>query len=74
LLGRQVVQGHVRPTNIIVFSPGFNFTLRVLDGQEPIGIQAFIPEMTVKAFDECVIGRLSRQGEVCHVPVLLREP
>ena len=40
-------------------SPGFDFGPGVLDGQEPVGVQALITEVAVEAFDECIIGWLS---------------
>ena len=48
-------------------SPGFDFGPGVLDGQEPVGVQAFIPEFPLEWFykesvrkqvQECVIYRL----------------
>lgn len=49
---------------IVVSAPSLAFCARFVEAQEPVGVQAFGPELAVEAFDEGVVGRLARPGEV----------
>lgn len=54
-------------TNIQVSTPSLAFLARLVEAEEPVGVQAFGAELAVQAFDECVVGRLAGPAEVkCH--------
>ncbi len=47
----------MRPFQVVILTPGFNELLCAIQAYENVVVQAFIPELAVKAFD---IGILSR--------------
>src|SRR4051794_24222890 len=49
---------------VIVLAPILHLFLGVGKAQEPIGIEAFLPEAAVERLDESVVGRLPRSREV----------
>lgn len=48
VLRRAVTKSLLRPTLIVIPSPGFNFPLRVCHRDEPMRVQAFISEPSVE--------------------------
>jgi hypothetical protein len=52
------------PEDIIFLPPSLYFLLRILQRQEPMSIQTFIPVAAVEGFNKGIIGRFSRSGEV----------
>ena len=54
----------MRANGIVIQPPTFDLTLGVLETQEPGLIQALLPEATVEGFDERIICRLPRAGEI----------
>ncbi len=66
------IPGHVGTTLIIVDSPGLDFLLCALQGHEPVRIEAFIPAAAIEAFDDRIVRRLTRSGEVQGYSSLIR--
>ena len=56
---------------IILHPPGFYFLFRIVQGQEPVRVQTFIPKAAVEGFDKRVIRGFSWSGEVQRHPVLV---
>jgi len=54
----------VRSYLVVVLTPSLAFSDRVIEAHEPVGDQAFRPELTVEAFDERIIRGLARPREV----------
>lgn len=54
----------MRTTLIVFLLPGFDQLLSLLHVHEPVDVQAFRPERPIEAFDERVVGWLTRPGEV----------
>jgi hypothetical protein len=50
-----IPQAAVRPYRIVIHSPGFNDPRRIVQADEPVLIQAFVPDLPVEAFDERVL-------------------
>lgn len=48
----------------VVSAPSLHFFLRVCKRQEPVLVQAVRPESSVERFDERIVRRLARPGEV----------
>ena len=59
-----VVDRAVRSNFVVVSTPSLAFSLRLVEAQEPVGVQTFNPELAVEAFDVGIIGRLARPTEV----------
>ena len=49
---------------VVVSTPCLAFCHRVGEAHEPVGVQAFRPELAVEALDERIVGRLSGPAEV----------
>ena len=45
---------------VIVSTPIFQLFAGIRKAHEPVGVQAFRPELAVERFDEPVVGRFSR--------------
>ena len=55
---------------IILHSPGFNFLFRIVQGQEPVRIQTFIPKAAIERFDNRVFRALRSPGSPgSHRPI-----
>lgn len=54
----------MRSILIVVSTPILHLFAGVRKRQEPMGVQTFRPELAVEGFDEAIISRLSRPGEV----------
>lgn len=53
-----------RAFRIVVSTPSLQLFARIRKGQEPVGVQAFGPELAVERLDEAIVGRLARPREV----------
>ena len=71
LLRGQVPQRAVRPFPIVMSSPGFHLLFRILQGQEPVLVQALLPESPVERLDEGVVRGLAGMAEVRFHPALV---
>lgn len=49
---------------VVVSTPSLAFSHRVIQAHEPVGVEAFRPELAVEALDERIVGRLARPREV----------
>src|SRR5947209_5515508 len=54
----------VRAHLIVVSTPSLAFSPRLVEAEEPVGVQALGPELAVQAFDEGIIGRFTGPAEV----------
>lgn len=54
----------MRSVFVVVFAPILQLFSCIRKAQEPVCIQALRPEPSVEGFNESVVGRLSRAGEV----------
>ena len=61
---RLVADRAVRALFVVVLTPILQFFLGVSKAQEPVSVQTFCPEAAIERFDEGVVGRLARPGEV----------
>lgn len=52
------------PTLGVVNTPSFYSRLGLVNGLEPVDVQALIPERAIEGLDEAVVGRLARSVEV----------
>src|SRR6267143_3499451 len=59
-----IPQAAVRPYRVVIHPPGFDDPPRLLQAHEPVLVQAFVPELPVKTFDERVLHRFPRLDEV----------
>ena len=50
----------VRTFLIVVSTPSLQLFSGIRKGQEPVGVQAFGPELAVERLDEAVVGRFAR--------------
>ncbi len=68
---RQIAQGTVRPEPVIVLPPALYLLSGIFDGQEPVHVQALVPEAAVKGLDEGIVHGLSRprEAQLYHVVV-----
>jgi hypothetical protein len=57
---RLVADRTVRTILIIILPPSLAFEPRVVETEEPVGVQALGPELAVEGRCEGVVGRLSR--------------
>ena len=48
----------------VVSAPILQLGTGVVKGHEPVGVQAFGAETAIEGFDEGIVGRLARPGEV----------
>ena len=64
LLGRELSQGAVGSDVIVFMAPRLDGVASVLEGQEPVHVQAVIAERAVEALDEGILRRLSGLDEV----------
>lgn len=62
--GRDIADRGVRPEMIVIDPPAFDLLPSVLERQEPVGIEALVPEAAVERLDERVVGRLAGTGVV----------
>ena len=62
--GSQPAQGALGSNVVVVPSPSFDGSPRVVHGEEPVHVQAVVPERAVEALDEAVLGGLARLNEV----------
>jgi hypothetical protein len=49
---------------VVVPAPMLQFFRGICKAHEPVGIQAFGPELAVERFDKGIVGRLARPAEV----------
>jgi hypothetical protein len=61
----------MRTLLVVILSPLFDFSSRVVETREPIGIQALIPQSAVKAFYEGILHRLAWLNELQPYPAFL---
>ena len=62
---RDVVSDRAVRSNLVVVSaPSFQLFAGVGKAHEPVGVQAFRPQLAVERLDEAVVGRLAGPGEV----------
>ena len=61
---RLVADCPVGPFFVVVSAPILHFFLRVRKAQEPVGIEAFLPEASVERFDEGIVCGFAGPGEV----------
>ena len=54
----------MRPYPVVVLTPDLDFSPSVSQIGKPVGIQAFVAELAIEAFDEAVLDRLARADEV----------
>ncbi len=54
----------MRPLGVVIDPPLFDGSPGVSQVGEPVFVQAFIPELSVKAFNKCILDRLTRFDEV----------
>ena len=54
----------VRAHLVVVSTPSLAFSSRLVEAEEPVGVQALRTELAVQAFDEGVVGRLAGPAEV----------
>lgn len=64
----------MRPDLVVVPSPRLDFAPGILQGQEPIYAQAFVPQLSMEGLGKGVVRGLSRPGEVQRHPVLVGPP
>lgn len=62
----------MRPTLIVVPSPGLDLRPGVLERLEPVEVQAFVTERPVEGLDEAVVRRLPGAAEIDSDPVMVR--
>ena len=56
--------------SIVFDPPRLDFAPGIVQAQEPICVQAFLPDAAVEGFGEGIIGRLARARVVQHDAVL----
>src|SRR6516162_9438252 len=61
---RLVADCPVGPFFVLVSAPILHFFLRVCKAQEPVGIEAFLPEASIERFDEGIVCGFAGPGEV----------
>ena len=61
---RLAIERHVRPTLVAVPPLGFDDRLGFLQGFEPVQVQTFVPERSIKTFDMAVVGWFSWPTEI----------
>lgn len=71
LAGRDVAERRVRPEVIVILPPAFDLLAGIVERQEPVGVQALVPETAVERFDEGVVGRLAWPRIVERDPVVI---
>lgn len=49
---------------VVVSTPSIAFSAGVVEGQEPGGVQAFSPDLTVEGLGEGIVSGLARPAEV----------
>ena len=65
-LGSTVAQRRVKPSAVVVLPPIFNDRAGVLQVQEPVAVEALIPEPAVETLNVGILHRLARLDE--HEP------
>jgi len=56
---------------VVLLPPSLDFVLGVSQRQEPVGVQAPVPEAAIKRLDEGVVRRFAGPGEVrCHLAII----
>jgi len=58
------LQRRMRTRLVIVLAPDFDFASGVLERQEPVCVEAFLPKTSVEGFILRIVGRLARAREV----------
>ena len=66
-----VSDGAVWPNLIVVSTPSLHFLPCVVKTHESVRVQTFGSEPAVEAFNEAVVGRLARPGEVENAVLLI---
>lgn len=61
---RSLMEGHVRPALVVVPSPGFDNNFYFLQVFEPMQVQAFVPEGSIKGFNMAIVGWLAGPAEI----------
>jgi len=62
-LGRcSIANGTVRSDLVVIPSPDSDKRFGMLDGREPVFVEAFVAESAVEAFDAGALGGLDRGG------------
>ena len=61
----------MRPELVVVQPPLLDLLLGVFHRQEPVDVQAFVPERAVERLDRCVIHRFTGSREVQRDPVFI---
>ena len=64
LYRRFIANGAVWTNLVLVSKPSLAFSTRLIEAQEPVRVQALRPKLPVEAFDDGVVRRLPRSGEV----------
>lgn len=64
LYRRSVAGRTVRAHLVVVSMPSLAFCTRLVEAQEPVGVQALRPELADERFDERVVGRSAWPAEV----------
>lgn len=64
----------MRPDRVVIDSLLFSLLFGVCQAQEPVLVQALLPDATVERLDKCVVCRLSGTAEVEHHLVEVRSP
>jgi hypothetical protein len=54
----------VRPFFVVIPPPSFDLIPGVIQAEEPVLVEAFLPESAVEGLDIGVVGRLARTGKV----------
>jgi hypothetical protein len=55
LFRHSVANGAVRPNAIVVSTPSLAFPPRLVEAEEPVGVQALGPELAVQGFDKGIV-------------------
>src|ERR1700757_296080 len=64
LCGRQVVQRAVGTLFVVILPPGFDFSPGVTETGEPVGIQTFVAQPAVEAFNVSILCGLAWLNEI----------
>ena len=68
---RSLPECAVRPNVVVVSTPSLHLRPGVVKRQEPMRVQALCPELAVERFNERVVRRFARPGEVEHNALLV---
>jgi len=63
-LRSRIAKSAVGPFFVVIPSPSFNLGPGIIQAQEPVLIEAFLPEPAVEGLDISVVRRLPRSGKV----------